>query len=377
MTNGFRCLALFASIMFSDFEPAPPDDAFPDSPYVIRQLYQGSRPARISIIYLPSGFAPGEATAFSAQVAHVAGQRLDVNWFATNREYFDLYELTGARPGAPVPVWSPAVKTAAERDRLRDALPGRFRCNMSASPTCRAAPTWIVDAPSLPGGNIAGMFVHSDTVPRDSYEFWHEWAHQPFGGDVADEYVVYPPDCAGADRALNVDDRASNRKWADYVTTPPVEGGNDCATGIWRPTASSLMSDLTVPGFDPLLRAVLDKALQKRLGTIEAGKPVIRCDNVTAGMLITAPLTLSCTVSDASRVRFVEFFSTPAGGTHKSFGFDATGPRYTATFDPSGQPAGKHYFRFVAWDEHFNGSGNQFNPAVTVAVPAAGATPGR
>jgi len=272
----------------------------------------------------------------------------------------------------PLSLWYTGERTDAQIATLLDRLlnqgsPPASDCNFLGSTTCRTIPVVITDQSSVAGttetsGSYSWILVG---LGMNDYEIPHEIGHAGIGECLCDEYDADEAGptqpCWGAQVAGNATDigcanlhnRNSTEKWDDYITSSPVEGGGYCNDDVWKPTSDSIMSGgLTDGDFDALGLAVMDKGLARRLGDIEDDGPAIDCD-LNDTDIKDDTVTITCTVTDASDIEFVEFSIAENGARHYYLGFDDTSP-YTVTLDTTQYADGSYWVQAIAWDEHFN-----------------------
>ncbi|MFC1609885.1 hypothetical protein ACFL6C_02915 [Myxococcota bacterium] len=337
--------------------------------YAYTELFSGAEETKMTIIWIPSGYSESQSEGFVAEVEENMLHLWESNWFADHKQLFNVVRLHSDDGDVSVSLWDAegALKTDAEIQQLISSLPNGWDCTFHHSMYCKAFPSVILDATSTAGSARNG-YIYIDRT-AGAYEYAHEWGHEVLAYVLEDEYVFVPDHCMGSDRARNLDDINSNRKWRDYISTMPYEGANDCAAGVWRPTHDSIMrSPARSPHFDALGYEAMTRGMEKRYGIREHTPPTIDCD-LNEDDVVSGAIQIGCVASDPSGIEMVEFFVARNGERHRSINIDWE-PPYSAELDCSERPTGDYYLRAIAWDNHWNWS--QDNPRFFIVTEAPG-----
>lgn len=366
--------------------------------YTYTTDFSGSESERMTIILIPDGFAGGESSRFDSECAdHVCshgdscatGKMWESNWYGDNKQFFDVIRLTGDNgecTGADA-LWYNIIRTEPEKAALINTLlnqpsPPAADCNFLSSQACRTLPVIITDQDPISGGTEerggeAWTFVGWTMY---DYEIPHEFGHAGIADILCDEYnadIAGPGQgCWGAqsggaaeEACINLNNRNSNEKWSSYVPGSPYEGGAYCNEDVWRPTENTIMRGGDVSGdFDALGYEAMDKGLYKRLGVIESDNPSVDCD-LNQDDVVSGIIAVTCTVTDASDIEFVEFSIARSGDRHYFAGFDNSAP-YTIDIDTTDYQDSVYYLLVTAWDEHWNPG--QDNPRFTISNQVSG-----
>ncbi len=332
--------------------------------YFFSKIHEGSASDKMTIIWIPSGFRQDRKNMFFDKVGRTTNAMWNVNWFKDHKHLFDVYRIEGDDGTEPVPVWDEdgLRKSVQEVKKLISALPNDWgSCDFLKDVLCKTFPSVVIDEHNLVGGAANGHFYIG--LNASAYEYPHEWSHDGFAKVLCDEYES-GPGASGAHWCRNLDDVDSNRKWNEFVTTPPFEGGNHRSTGIFRPTKDSILRSLdTSPVFDPIGYEAMNKALDKKYGRTEIQQPNISC-SIKPGDVVTGDVTVSCYAVDNAGIEMVVFYCAKDGELHQSFGLDRT-PPYEATLKASQMEDGKYWLRAVAWDKNWNF--RQYNPSFRIS----------
>ncbi len=353
--------SVFVFFLFNMIVVFEPKNA--DAEYFFSKIHEGDASEKMTIVWIPSGFKADRKNAFDDKVASATNAMWDVNWFKNHRALYDIYRLHGDDGTETAPVWDEdgLRKSTEEVRNLMAALPNDWgSCDFLKDVHCKVFPSVLIDEQNVVGGAANGHFYIG--LNASTYEYPHEWSHDGFAKVLCDEYES-GPGASGAHWCRNLDDVDSTRKWSDYITTPPFEGGNHRSTGIFRPTEDSIMRSLdTNPTFDVLAYEAMNKALEKKYGRLEVQSPTISC-SIKQGDTISGDVTVACDAADNAGIEMVVFYSAKNGELHQSFGLDRT-PPYEAVLKASEMEDGDYWFRAVAWDKNWNYK--QYNPSFKI-----------
>jgi len=311
----------------------------------------GSGTDKLNIIIWPANFTSGQQTAFETEVTANLDRLWGVSnpngWFNTNKERFDAYKVVDSDIWGLTPSQVQAYFSSLDN--------GALQCTHGSSPTCKNIHV-IIDNTSSGYSSTNSSYIYLNLNSGGGYYLPHEAAHVLGYGYLVDEYSggtcnVY------SDTLYNATDRNSNDKWSDLVGTDPVEGCFYCTTGLWKPTATSIMyAPATEKDFNAVGSKAMDLGLGKRSGLTEMTAPTltgILCNSATCTGTYTSTITVSAAPTDASGIERVEFYVSATTGYPASFGIDRTSA-YTATINPTSYSPGTYYLKAIAYDTNWN-----------------------
>lgn len=241
---------------------------------------------RIDMVFVGDGYQANDLLSYRTQVEQ-AWQFLEVREpYATYRRYFNVHRVDVISVDEGVdndPTQGIARNTALDMAYWADGSTERLLGvnTAKAQQAAGCAPDWdqiLAVANSSKyggagyGGADVGTFAGSNSASFAVAE--HELGHS--FGDLADEYDydADPPNYSGpelTERNVSIRDRATmiadNAKWVDWLGVPlPVVGTHDCfegafyhETGVYRPTADSLMRNLNLPYNGPSIEQMIVK----------------------------------------------------------------------------------------------------------------------
>jgi len=270
----------------------------------VKILKQSLRPFPTNIVFLGDGFILEdnfEGGIFDEKVAEFSDYIFSIQPFAEYEDYFSVYSVSalseerGAKrnPGdlRPRTAFNSTYNTfgIARLLTTQDSFKvGRYARFATLDPHIIVL---IVNDAQYggSGGQIAVSSIHASARGIVVHEIGHV-----FG--LADEYVdeeyrqVAGITLEGARTKPNVDitNNLSDIKWSHFIglngySDSAWEGGYYFSTGVWRPTATSIMRNLSTTGFNAISRETIVKVLLENAGETYEFSDFLRRDDPSVG----------------------------------------------------------------------------------------------
>jgi len=249
---------------------------------VTKVVDHGDCGTAVNLLFMPEGFRDTEMPVFRERVATLMRELVEVEGFRQNVRRFDAWiaETPSAESGISDPprtvkntAWGVRYGAEERRAIFWGAAPPAGATILRWARARRASDAdvtvVVVNATEALGAtDRSRAVVFLASFAGAARGLAHELGHALLG--LADEYDYGACQLDRAGAAPNTTTSPAAPPWSAIVKTPPVEGAEYCAKGVWKPTASCLMHD---EGEDlcPVCAARLRRALDERGPACDAG----------------------------------------------------------------------------------------------------------
>jgi hypothetical protein len=230
----------------------------------------GDCPGNLNVLIMPEGFTAAQMEDFHAKALSIASELGSISGWNTQYDRINVWRQDvasrqsglsdpGCRgsdeercPGGPHrrvarnTAWNVSYGAQVRRGAWWTTAPkpATWALYQRAKATSKATILFVlVNSTDSIGAAIPSQGIIVQSASSDAgVTLAHEMGHAAL--DLADEYDYGTCRLASAGKSANVTKAPAKPPWAALVTTPPVEGGDYCAKGVWRPQEDCLMRSL-------------------------------------------------------------------------------------------------------------------------------------
>ncbi|MFD4642889.1 M64 family metallopeptidase [Lentzea sp. NPDC058436] len=253
---------------------------------VIPVQVTGDSAERFDLVFVGDGYTADDLTTYTANVKSKWEELSAVEPFATYKQYFNVWQVNVVSPESGVdhdPTKGILKNTALDMGfwcQGRDANTERLLCvnetkaKQFAAQAPQADQVIALGNTTKYGGAGGSVATASGSNAQAGQIAIHELGHSI--GGLADEYDYPYVNYTGTEpREINVTKDPTGAKWGDYLGQPspdggviaPVEGARYYKTGLYRPTANSIMRTLGKE-FNSIGRDAMVKAFKAKIPSL-------------------------------------------------------------------------------------------------------------
>ena len=246
----------------------------------------GDSADRFDLVFVGDGYTTDDLTTYTANVKSKWEELSAVEPFATYRQYFNVWQVNVVSPESGVdhdPTKGLLKNTALDMGfwcQGRDANTERLLCvnETKAKEFAALAPASdqviALGNTTKYGGAGGSVATAAGSNAQAGQIAIHELGHSI--GGLADEYDYPYLNYTGTEpREINVTKDPTGAKWGEYLGQPspdggviaPVEGARYYKTGLYRPTANSIMRTLGKE-FNSIGRDAMVKAFKAKIPSL-------------------------------------------------------------------------------------------------------------